>query len=117
MTSIPVNIAVIILLGFNLIGCFLSTYPSEKFGQKTTLIIGLSLMLFCHISIIVFKSIGVDSAIIAFLVLYLLSFQGSLGPVGFLHTQETCHASVVGVSSMTMMLFTFLTSLVTPILV
>lgn len=74
MTSIPVNVAVIILLGFNVIGSFLCNYPSEKFGQKTTLLIGLSVMLACHVGIVVFKQAGVDAAIVAFLSLFLLAF-------------------------------------------
>ena len=74
LTSLPVNVAVLITLGFNLLGCFLSTYPSQKFGQKMTLIIGLVLMLISHIGVIAFKIAGFDSVVVAFLVLFLLSF-------------------------------------------
>lgn len=92
--SIP--IAILILLWINCLASFWSSMPSKKFGQRKTLLGGQICMFICHALLVIFNQLEMSVLVIITLTLFLIAFQMSMGPITFLHVQETCADSVVG---------------------
>lgn len=65
----------LIVIGFiNTLGCVISGFTSQWFGQKKTLIIGLVIILLSHASIVLLFYYEMSYGIIIMICVYLLSF-------------------------------------------
>jgi len=71
----------------------------------------------CLIGIVVFNELQETVLVICALLLFLISFQLSMGPIFFIHVTETCVETVVGFANQILFIFVILTSLITPFLI
>jgi len=71
----------------------------------------------CLIGIVVFNELQETVLLIGALLLFLISFQLSMGPIFFIHVTETCVETVVGFASQILFIFVMLASLITPFLI
>jgi len=74
----------------------MGSIPIKYFGQKTTLVVGQICVTLSTFSLIVFYQADNAMGIIGSLVLFVLSFQCSLGPICFNHPVETCLPATIG---------------------
>ena len=76
-----------------------SFYPGRLLGQRCNLIVGQIMVCTCLFGIVVFNEMQETTLLIGALLLFLISFQLSMGPIYFIHVTETCVESVVGFAS------------------
>lgn len=94
--SLRVEYATLILLLINSLASFGSSYTSKAYGQKRTLFTGQCMMFACLLSCVAFIQLNMSIMVILTLIMFLISFQSSSGPITTLHIQETCNANVIG---------------------
>jgi hypothetical protein len=66
------------------------------------MVIGMGLMSLSLFGIVVFYQLQNSIGIIAMIGFYIFCFQGSMGPITFIHVIETCHPSQIGFVSFTL---------------
>ena len=99
---IPIPIAACAASFINLIANFASPPAQAKLGQKKTLAIGMMMQAVCHMGVIIFYTYDIPIGVLCSILLFLISYQASLGPIAFLHVIETCHTSKVGFLNLTL---------------
>ena len=82
----------------NWLGCFLVNIPGKFFSQKQILRGGLLIMLISQILNIYFVMFEINYGTIAMLAIFLLTFQGTLGPIKFIHIVETSCDVAAGIA-------------------
>jgi hypothetical protein len=80
-----------------MVTAFASAYPIGRFGQKKVLLWGTISICFTLSGIMIAGYLNIGALVIAFLILYLTSFQLSFGPIAFMHPQETCPDVAIGI--------------------
>mmetsp|Transcript_5134 Transcript_5134/g.8731 ORF Transcript_5134/g.8731 Transcript_5134/m.8731 type:complete len:98 (-) Transcript_5134:663-956(-) len=88
--------AVQIISFANFLASFFSSVPNKLFGQKKTLFWGSVLITLSLAMISLFIYTEHSLGIIVMLMTMIITFQSSLGPILFIHAQETCVDAAVG---------------------
>ena len=88
--NISIALASITLSLLNFLTSFAGCYFQNKVGQKKTLVYGMLIMLFSHVSIVGFYIYEQSIGIIIMICIFIAAFQASLGPIVYQHAQETC---------------------------
>lgn len=69
-------------------------------------------MTLCLVSIVVFQLMRNSFAMIVGIGIFLFAFQSSMGPICFLHLQETCHISQLGLLNLSIFFFAIVSSII-----
>ena len=94
--SMKVSTAVQILLWMNWLATLYGSIPVKRLGQRKTQILGQVLMTLSLLGCIICEYANQDVAIVALLTFIIFVFQGSSGPIPFIHAQETAIDASVG---------------------
>jgi len=94
----PINVLVgLLLINFaNATATLGGAFFVNKFGQKPALVCGLSILTICWIVIIVGNILKQSYVVMVFIMLFCVTYQMTMGPIGFVHILETCHPSLIG---------------------
>jgi len=82
------------------LAALLSTIPLQKFGAKRVLLAGQYGMVVWLYLIVAFNELDISMGLILSMMFFLVTYQLSLGPIAFIHFQETCTNSALGVANM-----------------
>ena len=80
-----------------MLAAFGSAYPIGIFGQRNTLLWGEVCLFVSMMGVVVAGIFNAGVLVIILMIIFIISFQFSLGPIAFMHAQETCTDVAVGV--------------------
>jgi len=66
--------------------------------------------------IVAFNEMNVSIGLILSMMFFLITYQLSLGPIAFIHSQDTCTSSAVGLANLIVFFNMMITSMITPVL-
>ena len=98
----------------NFLTSFVSSIPSKRWGQKTTLLLGQCLMSVTLFGLVIFNAYNESVGVLIMLVLLIVFFQSSIGAILFIHAEETCVNVMIGFSSCNMWIWNIFTGMMGP---
>lgn len=110
--SLDILVAVNICNLINMLASFGGILFLKCMSQKQILLTGLICLFGTLIGIIVCTATSASVGTVIFVVLFLVFFQLSIGPVAFSHVNETCHPSQIGLIQLSLFAQVLITSLV-----
>ena len=95
---------------------FLSTQVVRLFGRRTLLLAGQLGMTLVHSGVAVFNIYGIDIGVITMVMVFMLIFQNSSGPIAWIYCSETTIDAGMGICLLSLWGTVFILSLVCPII-
>jgi len=100
----------------DLLACFLSIWTVKKFGRVTLVIWGHLLIAGAHFGVGFSAMNDSNTGVLLFVLLFLVIYQNSSGPIAWLYAAETTIDAALGICIFTLWGTVFILSIVSPIL-
>lgn len=97
--KIPIFVAVLSLMSFAAFISFFASVPQKYLGQRKALLTGQTILVLSLFSISIFNHLDQGYAVVFSMITLVCAFQLTLGPIYFLHSQETCVDVAIGFSN------------------
>lgn len=100
----------------DLLACFLSIWTVKKFGRVTLVIWGHLLIAGAHLGVGISVINGNNTGVLLFVLLFLVIYQNTSGPIAWLYAAETTIDAALGICIFTLWGTVFILSIISPIL-
>lgn len=98
------------------VATLISTLTVKHIGRRTLLLIGHLLLTFIHLFVALFNILNIDIGVLIMILLFMLVYMNTSGPVAWIYATETCTDAGLGINRFMLYFTVILLSMGTPVL-